>query len=697
MKTTKYISVLLIAFVLGITSAISCKKVEPDKPNTPPTPPEQEDTLYHNITVLGESSLFKVEVADSAAPQEEVNIKITTLKEGVNILSALFNGEEATYDKTQGDITTFHFTMPDEDVEISVENSCDITLEDGYYFTVNSDKESAKYQEVINVTFSVTDPKYKIVRATFNNEECTFVEQDGEEYLYTFTMPDCPVTVTGVTEENQLIIERTWDENCVIVMLDCINNQGTPEEYCSQAPGELVHFIERHDLGFEVELSVKGIESGIDYSSEIFWSLAEDSHLYQDSWAFFMPEESVVINGSSTENNTYANEPFIGTYTGASICIGTNNIFSPTSHQMSLTLKASTAYSFVTTDENSYECEGLYTYAQNRFDYDIESCTNDTGIRGQFLNDDFIFIEAHYLIYDNVDNTRYYFGGKSDFEYSCVARDQYGTFFLIEANKDNQLFHFYLDVEKRTISAVNLEFEYGNSIIEDCSAKVFQNEELFLKYKYTQDETPTFIYKGKEFGSYTSENDGTLFLDGFGEGEYNGTKSPYTISGTIVTFGEGEEALQFNINLNNRTFSIINNSEGWGEYSVYSLNGAQISLSGTTSSNGVVTIRIDQNLMGNSKEGYAAIQIQYPGSFGRLSDMIADCQPYFYDASTSTLTITNVLQGTGSGYSSERKDVVLKVSSDGKSMTFVADYIYSTSSPYEYLFGGETNIITATE
>jgi hypothetical protein len=99
--------------------------------------------------------------------------------------------------------------------------------------------------------------------------------------------------------------------------------------------------------------------------------------------------------------------------------------------------------------------------------------------------------------------------------------------------------------------------------------------------------------------------------------------------------------------------------------------------------------------MGNDKEGYAAIQIQYPGSFGRLSDIISDCQPYYYESETHTLVITNVLQGTGNGYSTTRKDIRLKVQSDFSSMTFEAEYIYSTSTPYEYLFGGNENIISA--
>jgi hypothetical protein len=84
-------------------------------------------------------------------------------------------------------------------------------------------------------------------------------------------------------------------------MLDCINNQGTPEEFCSQKPGEIVHFIYRWDLGYDVVCTVTGTKSGKDYSNEVFWSIAADNHLYQDCWAFYMPDEPVLIKTVSTE------------------------------------------------------------------------------------------------------------------------------------------------------------------------------------------------------------------------------------------------------------------------------------------------------------------------------------------------------------------------------------------------------------
>lgn len=695
MKTIKHLTKIILGCALFTLISFSCTQEEPNKP-TPPEPPIEgcEDTTY-NIAIRNNSDLFKISAPTQAVVNEEIDITITEIQEGVNIEAVKFNESEAEFVSNEDGTIIYSFVMPEEDVTISVENTCDITLLEGEHFSVVADKEKAGKNETVTLIFTVSTPYYKMTSATFNEEQCTFVEQQGNDFTYTFTMPDEPVTVTGSAHSDELIIERSWDEHCVVVMLDCINNQGTPEEYCSQVFGEIVHFIEKHDLGYDVKLTVTGIETGTDYSSGIFWSLAEDSHLYQDSWAFYMPDESVMINATSTEKGDYLGEPFIGEYIGSLISVGTNNIYNTSEHKMTLNLRASSAYSFVTTDEKGFDTEGLYTYSQNKFDYIAESCTTDWGVRGEILDNEFVFAEVHYLIYDNWENISYYFGAREPFEYTCAASDQYGIYYLLEATQESGTRHFYVDIQRKTIKEVTLDFEYGDSINGYCLAKVSDETAPLFMYSYSSDSTPVFQFKGKEEGTYTSATLGTLYLDGFGKGTYNNTPGNYTLSGTIVKFNDGTNVSEFNIDLNNKTFSIIENTSGWNGASQYSLNGAKIYLSGSVSNNGVVTVTLDKNLMGNDKEGYAAIQIQYPGSFGRLSDIISDCQPYYYESETHTLVITNVLQGTGNGYSTTRKDIRLKVQSDFSSMTFEAEYIYSTSTPYEYLFGGNENIISA--
>jgi hypothetical protein len=52
------------------------------------------------------------------------------------------------------------------------------------------------------------------------------------------------------------------------------------------------------------------------------------------------------------------------------------------------------------------------------------------------------------------------------------------------------------------------------------------------------------------------------------------------------------------------------------------------------------------------------------------------------------VTISNVLQGNG-GWGTTKKDIVLNISEDGKTLTFADEIIYSTSSPYIVCYGQE--------
>ncbi len=698
MKPLKHLSQLILGCTLSLLLAFSCTKNDNNETPNPPEPPINgcEDTTY-NITISSNSDLFKVSAPAEAVVNEEIEIIITEILEGVNIETVKYDDYEAEFVSNEDGTILYNFVMPEKDVTITVENTCDITLIEGEHYTVVADKEKAGFNESVNVIFTVSEPYYQITGATVNEQQCTFVEQDGNDFIYTFNMPDAPATVTGYANSDELLIERSWDEHCVVVMLDCINNQGTPEEYCSQVFGEIVHFIEKHDLGYDVKLTVTGLETGNDYSSGIFWSLAEDSHLYQDSWAFYMPDESVMINAASTEKGDYIGELFIGEYIGSPITVGTNNIFTTAQQQMELNLKSSAAYTFITTDANNFDTQALYTYSNNKFDYVAETSTTDWGVRGEILNNEYIFTEVHYLIYDNWENTSYYFAGRNPFEYTCASSDEFGTYYLLEVIDDNGTSHFYIDIQRKTIEPVTLDFKYGSGINENCQAKVSNSTTAIFMYSYNPDGTPVFKFKGKEEGTYTSSTLGTLYLDGFGEGTFNQTAGEYTISGTIVKFNDGSNTTEFNVDINNKTFTLIEENDGWNGFAQYSINNAKIYISGSNISNGVVTITLDKNIIGDDKEGYASIQIQYPGSFGRLSDLISDCQPYYFEPETNTLVITNVLQGTGSGYSTTRKDIRIKVQPDYSYLTFEADYIYSTSTPYEYIYGGEENIIYPVE
>ena len=73
---------------------------------------------------------------------------------------------------------------------------------------------------------------------------------------------------------------------------------------------------------------------------------------------------------------------------------------------------------------------------------------------------------------------------------------------------------------------------------------------------------------------------------------------------------------------------------------------------------------------------------------------------YSIDEANRTITVSTVLQGcigSNGGWSTERKDVVLKYSEDYKTLTILNDKVTATNSPYIYCIGGEDSLIPAAE
>lgn len=157
-----------------------------------------------------------------------------------------------------------------------------------------------------------------------------------------------------------------------------------------------------------------------------------------------------------------------------------------------------------------------------------------------------------------------------------------------------------------------------------------------------------------------------------------------------MTFTDGEgNKIRFNINTNTLTFTIIDDATGITLDPVYSTTTAWIFVeSGDPYKGGHIVVRFDSDYSGNYKEGYALIKITYMDT-GREKEMIGASCPYFIDEATRTVTISNVLQGKSGSYGTERKDIVLNISDDGKTLTFAAEAIHSTSSPYIYCYGGD--------
>ena len=696
-KTMRIWQILVAALVV-----FACEKptpVEPDQPNNPDqpgqtTPPEEEKPTAYQISMKAESEFYEVEFPETAEAGKTVIVTVTPV-ENVFVDAVRYNSVKAQ--EVEGQENTFEFEMPEKDVTLSVNTSSTVTVLPSSYFKGSADAEIAAAGDLVTVTFVVNNIEDMVSTATVNGSiECELVGMDLGEYIFTFEMPEGPAVVEGSTAVEYHVIDREWDENCVIYMLDCINHQGTPEEFCSQKPEGIVHFIYKWDLGYDVTCTVTGQKTGKDYTRDVFWSLAADNHLYQDCWAFYMPNEPVLIKAVSTENTIYEDAAFVGNYSGYWITFGENKIFTSSQPSMNIELCGNSSYFVTSTDENAYDFSGLYAVNDNAIAGDRETSRGDFALRGKILEDGYAFAIVDNILHDNVDNRRFYLVGKNNFEFVC-ASDKYATRFLLEANEGGQKSWYFIERDNQSISKAEVTFITGSSIGQTCEAMVkveggiaFNRTEEF-RFTNSNGTSPVFTYIGKEAGTYTSAKGETLVLDGFGKGSYNGNEGTYTIENGIVTFTDkaGKET-KMNTDVNNKTFTVITEASEETLKALaaeYKTTTAKISTSGTVSENGTVYVAFDRNYYGDYYKGYAQIKITYVSN-GSTIEILGDTKKYVVDEIERTVTFPNVVQGDGvNANTTIKKDVVFKISDDFKTLTLVNDYIYSTN-PNDYCIGG---------
>lgn len=503
-----------------------------------------------------------------------------------------------------------------------------------------------------------------------------------------------------------LEITRVGDEHSRVVMLDCINNDGIMDsskdnDWTAERADGIPHFITNVDLGFDAVHIVTGKYTGniyTDYPGYVYLLEAdnEDNTFGQDCWAFIMPNEPVEIKTVATERTTYVGMDFLGTYAGYPVAVGENRLLKGAETQFDITFNSNETYSVNTSDANTFSFVDLYTYNQDnksfqyqyiapeRLDYQAEYTY---GAIGQFFGTSDVMVDVHNLSIDKSENIRRYFGSKAPVQYTCAARDEYGYQYLIEVVEDNYARWYFLDNYGYIKKEASVEFLSGTSIGATCVAKVSYDGDVQLKYTLNDGEAPVFIAKGIEAGVYTSSDPESpqMTLDGFGEITFGETAYAYTIESGIVSAVIDGAIRMFIIDMSSMTYSEMQ-SDTWNgaeSYSNESVLGAYYNNAETNSQNHV-TITIDKNLMGAEKPGYASISIDLYRNPG-YSNGIADCQRYIYQEATSTLIITNVLQGNASGQT-ERKNLIFTVSADKTQIYLTGEgenaKIYATSGGY---------------
>ena len=117
-------------FVLG---TVSCEPESPENP-TPEPEPEPEIPVYAitvetSIPKAAGIPIYEVEVPASAEADEEITVSVTPAADiAVRISGVQANGSECTAAEGTGSASVYTFTMPEEDVAITVSHTSEVTI-----------------------------------------------------------------------------------------------------------------------------------------------------------------------------------------------------------------------------------------------------------------------------------------------------------------------------------------------------------------------------------------------------------------------------------------------------------------------------------------------------------------------------------------------------------------------------------------
>lgn len=655
-----------------------------------------------------------------ATAGSEIAVTVTSkMPDAVKIEALLANSEACHLLSSTGSVHRYTFTMPAEDVVLTADYASAITFaesdgswggeivesKDGEWIAKPEGEWFAGKGETVYVRFS-PDPTVKVENPGLT-DGTPLEAEDADANIWKFVMPAAPVVVTTSVADNYLAIVEKYDEHSEVIVLD--NGYDYEPDYSKHyhqaLAGTKVHFVYTFDIGYECGISIVGASSGTDYYRQDGFTF-EDEYTgtgdKQKCWAFFMPAEPVTIASTTTERTDYADENFIGIYKGFGITVaGEANCLVKTSDPaLTAAIKGNTVFEITYPDDEETTVSGRYSYANNKLSFVQEDC-KEYGLEGNVLDDGRIFADIRDIVNDTPENTAFYLLTRNDATFVCASSAQDQRRYLVEIKENGgSPAWYYVDTQQHLIVPAEAAFSKGSSLGE-ASAAILQFSSEPYAIKYTLENAggkPTLQSRGDEFGSYTGEG-GTLELDGFGDkATFGGETGTYTIEGTVVavTTESGKE-LKFNIDKSGKTYSQIIESKEWDGALHYFTQEAKFQLGDSTGNDGLVDIYLDQDFSGE-KKGWAKITI-HGKQYGRPQEFVSSSGEYIYNASDETLTLTNILQGTvtDTRFTTEKKDIVLNVSADKKTLTFAADRIYSTSGSNRFLYGGDDTVLHCEE
>lgn len=589
------------------------------------------------------------------------------------------------------DVEYITFTQPSD----AVQTEYAITANDGLYYTMNCPDKAKAGRDVI-FAIDILSAKMRVDSVRVDGDTCEYITDDGTTWYYKFTMPKHDVTISVTTGIDWHTITPIQGEHTTLTMLNSSDDwdKAPEEQKFTNVMEKLVKFQWAVDLGYDGTLKIT-TKSGQDV--EYFY--VDDDLDFGTCWECVMPDEDIIIETTATEKTDYVGRAFVGQYKGYAITVADGGVSVSSVPSFTMSLKANTSFTAVSTDENAYDFDGCYTFDESAstFKYDADKAADmwgkkDNGLGGTWFTGGDAWIYVLDLNEDKPENTRYYIASTTDFSSAIAAGDTYGSRFLLELQRSSGKTYYYFDKLTGTIEPVTLSFASGSSIAEASSALVYDasGQPLFRYGRTSATAFPTFTMKGSEAGSYTpaTGSGSTLTLDGFGGATYGTQSGTYTISSGVVTFvNTATGATQtFVIDTTAKTYTTSSSSTWDGAESfaaavtgVYDDNSA---------SSGMVAITLNHDYAGNEAEGKAKVQATLTNSYYQSATIIASTATYVYDASASTITFSGILVGTANGNSTERISVTFDVAADKQSMTCNEDKTLRAAS------GGNTRYIS---
>lgn len=655
-----------------------------------------------SITVPA-SEFYQATVAESAKAGDVVPLSIK-MTEGMEIVSVHYNEEPCTFTSSDAETNTFNyeFTMPEADVTLDIEvreiKPQEYTIyydnPDNFYF--QNVPQTAEEGSEVSFYVTVTDLSMCIAQVRYGTEEEEVCEQTGDvevasdykRYSFKFTMPGHDVTLEAGTAVEYNSITRIGDEHSKVRLINSIkkDNNGDPlvdedgEYICENYYGQLVKFVYEVELGYNFEVTVVGDRTGAHYESKIYFE--DNSYDPSDCWVLEMPAEPITFTISSTEKNDFVGKAFVGDYKGFFIDTKQpGKLTRESSPNLEASLKSNTVFTFKTTDVNAYDFKGTFTFDESasRFAYERESC-DQYGISGKW-DEKMTMTYVSDIIEDMPDNTRFYVMTQKSISDYTSAANAGATKLLLEMTLDGSTVYYLFERSGYSLREVGVEFTSGTSL-GDASATAFviENSEKILKYTY-DGNTTSLIEKGREAGSYqpASGSGDVLELDGFGSGKIGSKEGTYTIVDGIVTLNCSGEETKYNIDMNAKTYTAINDEGTWDGPTSFYVEGSDIAYNGSKMTKGSVKVTLDP---AQTKATFVA---QYYSDMYRMEDAVNSTVSYIYDAASSTLTLSQILVGVYGTWNSERVDIVFSVSSDKQTLTFTGiERICSISNPSKY-------------